>query len=391
MQFLPTEDIAAGRFEDLLTRLEAAAKLPPDAPSVAALLGAVNYPDYSLDEMALRMPVLKATIIAAKNARQRREWEGNFSRAAREFGSVIGKRSVLTVTEEDAGKYEKYYRKRAEKGEVTANFATKQLRYLKQMIDTHFDDISMPKSKRVNPFLGTRVSNDLRSQTGSDNKKLSFPESWLRDVIIRDRVLEELSCQASDIAIIATVTGCRHSEIYDLPAEDIHLDGPISYFEIRTVTSGSSKRQIKNKVSARRVVLLGPALDAMRRNPRGFDQYRGKANFSGPVNAFLRERGLFPQLPEGREGRFVISGTRHSFEDRMRAAKIGNEERAFLMGHSVAEVRGRPVYGSTLDLPVRALLQEMVAFPSETWMPRPIADLWAEIDVILREQGYRIE
>jgi len=390
MSFSPMDDLIAGPIDDLLSRIETIANANPLAMAVPAALGAIDVPDVTLQEMAARMPTLKANMIRAKNARQLREWCGNFKRAARDFTTQIGKRTILTISEQDATDYEAHWKKLSESGGVTTNYANKQIRYVRQMIDAHLDDVRMPDSKRTNVFEKKRVKKLAFDPADEERKKLPLPEVWIRDRLIKDRVLEPMEQEASDIAIIAATGGCRASEIYDVPASDIHLDHPIPHIRFRIVLDGPERRQLKNIASIRVLVLQGPALSAMRRHPSGFPGHRGKARFSGPVNKFLRENGLFPPVPEGIDGRYVISGTRHSFEDRMRAAKMDNEERAFLMGHSIGRVRGRPVYGSELDLPVRALLQEMVAFEGDGWSPRAIADLWVEIDRLLEQKGHRI-
>jgi len=387
MSFSPMTDLLTGEIDDLLQRIEKIANIDPASPAVPAVLGVIDLPDHTVAEMAARMPKLKKVEIRAKNSRQRREWCGNFLRAAKDFAAVIGERTIMTISEQDATDYWEFWKKRARE-DVTPNYANKQIRYVRQMIDAHFEDIRMPVSKRVNPFERMSVSKNAYDSADNERAKLALPESWIRNQLVGGKILEPFNQEASDIAIVAAVCGCRASEIYDLPAEDIHLDHPIPHLRVRIVVDGPDAREIKGASSKREIVLLGPALDAMRRHPTGFPRYRGKASYSGNVNNFLRDNGLFPKLPEGNDGKFVISGTRHSFEDRMIAAKIGNEERAFMMGHSIGKVRGRPVYGSSLSLPLRALFQEMITYPSETWEPRPRTLLWAEIDRLLEEEGH---
>ncbi|PKQ10929.1 MAG: hypothetical protein CVT70_17025 [Alphaproteobacteria bacterium HGW-Alphaproteobacteria-1] len=257
------------------------------------------------------------------------------------------------------------------------------------MIDAHFEDIRLPKPKRINVFNNMRVEK-LAHEDGDERKKLPLPELWIKNRLVRDRILEGVDQEASDIAIIAAICGCRASEIYDVPEADIHLDHPIPHLMHRIVQEGPDRRELKGPSSKRMVILLGAALEAMLRHPKGFNKYRGKASYSGYVNGFLRDNDLFPSLPEGNEGRYVISGTRHSFEDRMIKARIPNEERAYLMGHSIGRVRGRPVYGSDLDIRVRALLQEMITFETQDWKPRPVNVLWEEIDRVFEADGYRL-
>ena len=390
MSFSPMEELLTGPIDELLSRIDVIAKMSPTSAAVPAALGAVDLPDISLHEMAKRMPVLKEEEIRAKNARQRREWCGNFKRAAKDFTAQIGKRTVLTISEQDAVDYKDFWKKRASEG-VSSNYANKQIRYVRQMIDAHFEDIRLPMSKRINVFHQMGVEKIAYEQADEERKKLSLPERWIRDRLVRDRILEGLDQEASDIAIIAAICGCRASEVYDLPEADIHLDHPIPHLMLRVVLEGPNRRQLKGPSSKRTVILLGPALEAMRRHPQGFAKYRGKATYSSYVNGFLRDNCLFPPVPEGEDRRYVISGTRHSFEDRMIKARMPNEERAYLMGHSIGRVRGRPVYGSGLDMRVRALLQEMITFETQHWKPRSVDHLWEEIDKVFEADGYRLK
>ncbi|KZY39135.1 hypothetical protein A3731_39135 [Roseovarius sp. HI0049] len=67
-----------------------------------------------------------------------------------------------------------------------------------------------------------------------------------------------------------------------------------------------------------------------------------------------------------------------------------NEERAFLLGHSVGKLRGRPVYGDGPELKLRALYAELVGFPTDTWQPRPNAEVRNLIEAELEALGYRV-
>lgn len=390
LTFSPLDDLLTGPIDDLLSRIELVASMDLNSAAVPAALGTLDLPDATLTEMAKRMPDLKAAEIRAKNPRQRREWSGNYKRAAKEFTTVIGKRTVLKISEQDATDYEDYWKQRAQSGQVTSNYANKQVRYVRQMVDAHFEDIRLAKSKRVNFFKGLGVKKLAYDTTDEDKKKLPLPEDWVCERLIGDRVLEGCNQQASDIAIVTAICGCRASEVYDLPEEDIHLDAPIPHIVLRVVLEGEDKRELKLQSTSREVVLQGPALEAMRRHPKGFTRYRGKASYSGDVNNFLRDNNLFPSLPEGTTGRYVISGLRHSFDERMDKALMTNEERAQLMGHSIGKLRGRPVYGAKLELIMRSLLQELVGIEGDGWKPRPRAEVREEINRLIEAAGYRL-
>jgi len=277
MSFSPTTDLLTGEIDELLRRIEKIANVDPASPAVPAALGAIDLPDHTPAEMAARMTKLKKAEIRAKNPRQRREWCGNFLRAAKDFAAVIGERTIMSISEQVATDYWEFWKKRARE-DVTPNYANKQIRYVRQMIDAHFEDIRMPVSKRLNPFEGMSVSKNAYDAADNERSKLSLPEFWIRNDLVGEKILEPFNQEASDISIVGAICGCRASEIYDLPAEDIHLDDPIPHLSVRVVLDGPDAREIKGASSKREVVLLGPALDAMRRHPHGFPRYRGKAS-----------------------------------------------------------------------------------------------------------------
>ena len=121
MSFAPMEELLSQPIEELLTRIEVIGNLAPNSAAVPAALGAIDVPDATLEDMADRMPVLKAASIRGKNARQRREWCGNYKRAAKDFAAHVGRRTILTISEQDATDYEVYWKKRAQTGEVSTN------------------------------------------------------------------------------------------------------------------------------------------------------------------------------------------------------------------------------------------------------------------------------
>lgn len=71
MTFRSTEELAKGTVDEILTRLDKLTADTVNTVAAPALLGAVDLPDYPLDEMAKRMPVLQKSDIRAKNDRQK--------------------------------------------------------------------------------------------------------------------------------------------------------------------------------------------------------------------------------------------------------------------------------------------------------------------------------
>ncbi len=120
------------------------------------------------------------------------------------------------------------------------------------------------------------------------------------------------------IALVSD-TGMRLSEAVGLVKDDLHLDGPFPFVDIRP----HPWRKLKTEASARQIPLVGASLWAAKRAKRSakgeylFPEYAGRngcnANSaSAALNKFLR-----PRLPKG----CVIHSLRHSLRDRLRAVE----------------------------------------------------------------------
>lgn len=390
ISYKPMEELIAGPLNDLLVRIEAVGGRDIASAAIPAALGALKLPKTLVSEMPAIIEELKAAEIAAKNPRQLRMWRNKYLQAATSFSSVVSDKLISELTEIDAVAYRKHWKGRRDKGEVTTQYAAKKLRFMRQLVDAFHERFDVPPSQRINPFSGIGIEK-LANEANDEGQKLAFPVAWVQKVLINQEGLDGLNIQARDISTISAECGSRQTEVFDLPPGDIHLDHEIPHIQLKVVEDSEFKRQLKNSASKRPVVLLGAALDAMKRHPEGFSRYRGKDGYSGAVNSYMRENDLFPAIPKGEAGKFTLSCTRHTFEDRMGYAKMTNEERAYLMGHSIGKIRGRPVYGSEPDLQMRALYQEMVSFPTDLWEPRSIKVLREEIDRVASELGFRVD
>jgi hypothetical protein len=385
MPYRPMDDLIAGRLEELVERVQAIGTVPASSPRVDALLGAVEVPDVKVSALPAIIREVNAGMLKPMNDRQTRQWCQRYKRSAELFAGMFGDISVRAVTEQQAISYTEHWQNRCQDDGLSSNYANKNVRFMRQMIDAYFDRFKVPKSQRSNPFSGYSVEKPVEEEAEST---LALPNPWIGRVVIRGEGLEGLNSQARAIAVVAAETGTRQTEVFDLPASDIHLDGPIPHMMLRIVAEGPDRRLLKNKASKRPVVLLGASLAAMRAHPNGFATYCGKATYPGTINKHMRDHRLFPKLPQGETRSYKMSGTSHSFEDRLKGAGIRNEERAYMMGHSVGKILGRPVYGSELDLRMRALLQEMVSFRTDDWTPRPTEDLWIEGKKLADELGF---
>ncbi|MBY6004145.1 hypothetical protein KUV62_09515 [Salipiger bermudensis] len=393
----------------MLSRIEKIDDFGTTSDAVPAVLGAKQLPDVMVSEMADLMKRQHATKISRKSAYQTRVWVSKYQRAAASFVEVVEDKPMHQISEANAMAFKKHWLERLKTGQLTSNYVNKQIRHFRQMIDTYYEMFTVPMSERNNPFAGMSLKN-AGSFANDEGTKLPLPSSWVQRVV-SGHVFAGLEGdpQAQDIAIVVAQTGARQSEICDLPPHNIVLDHPIPHVVIGFVNRGEYQSELKNKASERVIPLVGPALEAMRRNHEGFPKYRGKGTISNELGRYLKDNDLFPEPNEAQKaeiarraealGRdvndalqrpFSFGSTRHTFEDRMLALDFTNEERAYMMGHSLTQVRGRPVYGSGPDLALRALYMELVSYPTETWAPRPSKELWAEVDAHLVGMGFEL-
>jgi len=391
LPYIPIQGLLAGPLDELVARIERLAGVPADSPVIPAALGVCDLPHVNVRDMPKIMEERCAHKLRGKHRDQLRQWRNRYKHAARIFAEVVSNKKVHEITEDDARRYHVHWQERVDTGDISDDQAVKRLRYMRQMVDEYHNIAGTLPSQIFNPFNGFKIKRRPKKEKSSNQGgKPALPVSWVKS-LVSGKLTEGIETdERVDIGVVVAETGCRQTEIVHLPPEDIILDHPIPHLRIRYVEEGEHVRDIKNLASIRLVPLLGAALDVMRRYPNGFSRYRAKGSFSGDINNFMRDNKLFPSPPDGSKG-YTFGGTRHTWEERGRAAGMSNEERAFLLGHSVGKLRGRPVYGDGPELKIRALYAELVAFPTETWAPRPHKEIWRRIDAELQADGYRTE
>ena len=127
----------------------------------------------------------------------------------------------------------------------------------------------------------------------------------------------------------------------------IHLDHAVPHISIE-----AEGRQLKSVHAKRIIPLAGISLAAFRECQSGFPRYRDNPGLSDTVNKFLRENGLL-ETPG-----HTLYSLRHSFEDRMLAAKVGDRIRRDLFGHSLSRER----YGKGASLEHLLEVVQAIAF-----------------------------
>lgn len=377
-------ELASGALEELLSRLKHLIDHDPAAnsPQFAANLGGFQLPDTSMTEIAERMDQLCPDKVARKNSRQTRMWLNRYKRAAKLFAEIVGEKSISDITASDASNFRRAWEKRVNAQEVTTQYANKHFGYLRSIVSAFYEDVKI--DEYTNPFASTRIQGEATWERAKEpSSKVEFTPNWIEQNIINGVKLDGLNDEAKAILTVCAETGCRQTEIYDLSPSSIQLNADVPHIMVR-VEDGEHQREIKNKSSRRPVVLVGAALEAMKKFPEGFPRYRGKEGYSATVSKYFAENKLFPTT------KHYVSSLRHSFESRMIKAGLSNEERGYMMGHSMKSIRGREVYGNGPELRIRALYAELVSFETVNWKPREPKEIFQDIDKILIAEGYRV-
>lgn len=164
--------------------------------------------------------------------------------------------------------------------------------------------------------------------------------------ILAEGVLDDLNEEARAILQVTAETGLRVSEACNLSEATIQLNAEIPFVAIK---KGKTSQAVRD------VPLVGVALEALRRHPKGFPRYFDKADsLSATVNKFLESRKLLVE-----EGQSLYS-LRHTFEDRLQEVEAPEKVITYLMGHQWH----REKYGKGPKLEQKAKWMKKIAFAS---------------------------
>lgn len=290
--------------------------------------------------------------LVTKSLNQRRKWRIIPDRAVRTFIEVVSDKPIGEIAREDAHKFYRFWRDRIApqtKGATsthTASSGNRQIGALRTLYRDYFE--LMGERDRDNPFAGLNFEERIKA------KRPPFPTSWLKDKILKASALGGLNEEARAILMAIIETGARPSEICNLRPEHIFLDVEVPYISIAEHADPASPRELKTGASIREIPLVGAALAAFRKFPRGFPRYFEKEETAcAAINKYLRENKLVPSP------KHTLYSVRHSFEDRMKEAGIDEEMREIFFGHR----RTRQEYGSGGALAWRRSLLERLMLP----------------------------
>lgn len=280
---------------------------------------------------ALRQHIDDETLAnASKSASQLRKWVERRERGVRHFVTVVGDLPMTAITRDHALRFHRWWRDRIVAEGLNSDMARKDFAVLRAVYAAHFDRLG---EDRQNVF------DRLTFPKGQDSDRQPFTPEQVRAILAPD-ALPALNDEARAILHVLALTGARPSEIANLTGANIHLDADVPHVSIEP----RKDRQLKAKSSRRKIPLIGDALNAMRRHPKGFGRYLDKEDsLSAALMKSLKSGGFL------KPGQSVYS-LRHSFIDGLRAAGVGDDLRRAIVGHAVGDAHSG--YGKGFDLPI---------------------------------------
>jgi len=328
---------------EVLERLEVLVTngLIKDAPARAALMGTEQKPSIKLSEVFSKFEHQTRNEVADMSIDQLRRWKNGYTLSQTDLISVVGDKDLNAIIHTDILDYIDWLEDRIEDGEIIADTANKYIGRISRMI------------KEINRKHRLGLSDlfaGMRLQGGKPGVRPPFPTAFVQDRILAEGALMGLNDEARRAVFLIADTGLRLSEAVNLNETTIHLDGDIPYVEVKP-----DGRQVKTADSIRTIPLVGCAFEAMRLHPKGFPRYLDKgASFSAYVNKYLSAKGLRPTQ------KHTVYSLRHTFKDRLIAAKEQDSMIEALMGHS----DDHPKYGEGAPLELKFEVLQRIAFKS---------------------------
>ena len=186
--------------------------------------------------------------------------------------------------------------------------------------------------------------------TGEDiNDRLAIPNENIKKV---QALCVEMDDDMRWLIALISDTGMRLGEAAGLHMDDIKLDGPIPYIDLKP----HPWRSLKTRGSQRRIPLVGAALWACRRlrevndsNSLAFPRYCNKQS----CNANSASGGLNKWLQTHVRAGCVIHSFRHSLRDRLRAVECPSDIVDAIGGWKTAGVGHGYGDGYTVDVLTR--------------------------------------
>ena len=358
LDYLAPAEGAARPFEEVRARVQTLMVDGniDDPAKRRVIMGGVGQPAIMLSSLMAEYEKTQSLKLSKMSPNQLKKWGRGKRRSVNVLIELRGDKAIQDLTRADALVFADWWEGRAITEGLSPTTVNKNISNMGAMIRAVAKRNQM---KLDNVFAGTRI------EKGEDKSRPPFETKFIRDTILAPGKLDGLDDEARDIVLTFMETGARPAELINLSKARIVLNGKIPHIKIE-----GEGRLLKTSHSKRDIPLVGLALEAMRRHPSGFPTYHDDGDkLSEVLMAHFKAQGLLPT--EDHE----IYSFRHSFKDRLKAAKAPEEMIDELMGHRVA----KPKYGSGYGLMLKAKQLQAICFkpsrpkPAKTRRARPIA------------------
>ncbi len=282
-----------------------------------AVPGPISRPWPMLSSLRLEGERYLLASLEEKAEKQLDRWRNARDSALRTFIDVIGgDRRLGELTRQDALSLRDHWERRVAVESFAIDTANKNIGRVVSLFDA--------VNKQGNLGLDN-IFDGVRRIVGKDNeRRIKYDTDFLQDRFLADGMFDGVNEEARRAIYLLVETGLRPSEAVNLNQEAIILDAQIPHVVITP-----ERNTLKSQKSPRRVPLVGVSLMAMQAQKKGFPRYRGKQDsFSTLINKVLDSRQLRPA------GKLQsLCSIRHSFRDRLIAAKCSLDIVNELMGH----------------------------------------------------------
>ncbi|MFY0689070.1 MAG: phage integrase SAM-like domain-containing protein [Cyclobacteriaceae bacterium] len=337
------EQIAASTLTEIVQRLSqtnVASFGEPEQARTEALLGGVDSKNISISDCWTLFEGLVHDRLVEKSDDQIRKWKNVRRSAINNFVKVSEIKYLHEVTRTEILKFWDWLNLRIQNG-YKANTANKQLSNLKDVLKT----VSTKNQIDLN-VAALFVETSFKE---TSNSRPPFEAKYVQDILLP--AVMDLNARDHYAFWAIADTGMRQSELFGLTPDDIFIEEEIPYVWIRPRKGYS----LKTPDSERKIPLVGAALMAFKKFPKGFMHTGNAECFSASVNNFLTVKGLRP-TPE-----HSAYSLRHTFKDRLRDyGEMGAPEEIIdeLMGHKKPGVH----YGRGHKLETKHKILYMVAY-----------------------------
>jgi integrase len=327
--YLPHRQLVEERpYPELSKRLQEVEKAGYNHRHVETLWGGADQPEVTLSaSLEIFFSITKDRIMG-KTPDQVRKWVNPRKRVMKQFIALTGNKNIHELTRDDTLNFRDWWIDRIEENGFVPESANKDIIHLKNIIETVAD---YKKIRLDKPHLLGK----LLLKKDNEQKRLPFETDHIINVLLSEEKLALLKGDEKYFLMAMADTGARDGELVNLDKTTIILDHPIPHIDIRKGKTSYSKRKIP---------LVGYALEAFKARPNGFTTERDKAhNLPAYLNTALRKHGLFPTEMHS------LYSLRHSFQDRLTAAKAIPRVDYDLMGHKLP----RDLYGNGAPLELK--------------------------------------